>query len=55
MKNRPKNNKNGNINEKYRRILRMPSLKEKEIEETRKNLIIFAQIICEHFWGKNLY
>ena len=44
-----------NIYEKYRRILKMPKLEDKEIDEMRKNLSLLAQTICEHIWGKKFY
>ncbi len=43
------------IYEKYRRILKMPDLTNKEIDEMRKHLGILAQTICEHVWGKKFY
>ncbi len=51
----PKKNKRRDIYDKYRRILRMPNLTNKEIDKMRKNLIFLAQIICEHVWGKKFY
>ena len=48
-------NKRPNIYEKYRRILKMPDLKNKEIEEMRKHLTLIAQTICEHVWKKKFY
>ena len=43
------------IYEKYRRILMMPDLTNKEIDEMRKHLGLLAQTICEHVWGKKFY
>jgi len=43
------------IYEKYRRILNMPRLTNKEIEEMRKHLTLLAQTICEHVWGEKFY
>lgn len=43
------------INEKYRRILQMPDLTNKEIDEMRKHLGLLTQTICEHVWGKKFY
>lgn len=40
---------------KYRRILKMPNLTNKDIDEMRKNLGLLAQTICEHVWGKKFY
>jgi len=50
-----KRKKRPDIYDKYRRILKMPGLSNKQIEEIRKNLSIIAQIICEHTWGKKFY
>ena len=56
MRNRSKNKRRKiNIYEKYRRILKMPKLEDKEIDEMRKNLSLFAQTICENLWGKKFY
>jgi len=56
MRNRSKNKRRkNNIYEKYRRILKMPKLEDKEIDEMRKNLSLFAQTICENLWGKKFY
>ena len=43
------------IYEKYRRILKMPGLTNKEIDEMRKHLGLLAQTICEHIWKKKFY
>lgn len=51
----PKKKKRPNIYDKYRRILKMPNLSNKEIDEMRKNLSFLAQTICEHVWGKKFY
>ncbi|MFQ5962652.1 MAG: hypothetical protein ACE5KZ_00025 [Candidatus Scalinduaceae bacterium] len=48
-------NKKVDIYEKYRRILKMPDLTNKEIDEMRKHLGLLAQTICEHVWGKKFY
>jgi len=43
MRNSSKNKRRKiNIYEKYRRILKIPNLKEKEIDEMRKNLILLT-------------
>lgn len=47
--------KKKDIYDKYRQILKMPDLKNREIEEMRKNLMLLAQTICEHVWGKKFY
>jgi hypothetical protein len=44
-----------NIYEKYRRILGMPDLSKKKIDEMRKYLGLIAQTICEQVWGKKFY
>jgi hypothetical protein len=51
----PKRKKRLDIYDKYRRILKMPNLTNKEIDEMRKSLIFLAQTICEHVWGKKFY
>jgi len=43
------------IYSKYRRILRMPSLTNEEIDEMRKHLGLLARTICEHVWGEKFY
>ncbi len=43
------------IYEKYRRILKMPGLMNKEIDVMRKHIGLLAQTICEHVWGKKFY
>lgn len=54
IKNKDKRRKS-DIYEKYRRVLKMPNLTNKEIDEMRKHLSLFAQTICEHVWGKKFY
>lgn len=51
----PKRRKRPDIYDEYRRILKMPDLSNKKIEEMRKNLVFLAQTICEHIWGKRFY
>jgi hypothetical protein len=51
----PRRKKSQDIYAKYRRILKMPDLSNKEIDEMRKNLIFLAQTIGEHVWGKKFY
>jgi hypothetical protein len=51
----PKRKKRLDIYAKYRRILGMPDLSNKKIEEMRRNLGLVAQIICEHLWKKKFY
>lgn len=41
--------------EMYRRLLRMPTLKDFEVEEIRKNVQAIARAVCEHVWGKKFY
>lgn len=56
MTNRTKQKRRkADIYEKYRRILNMPSLTNKETDEMRKHLGLFAQTICEHVWKKKFY
>jgi len=51
----PKIKKRPDIYDKYRRILKMPDLSNKEIDGMRKYLNLLAQTICEHVWGKKFY
>ncbi|HUU50575.1 MAG TPA: hypothetical protein VMW81_06430, partial [Nitrospinota bacterium] len=51
----PKRKNQSNIYTKYRCILKMPDLSNKEIDEMRKNLVLLAQTICEHVWMKRFY
>jgi hypothetical protein len=51
----PKRKKRPDIYDKYRRILKMPNLSIKEIDEMRNYLNLLAQTICEHVWGKKFY
>ena len=43
------------VHGKYRQLLKRPDLTDREIEKMRKNLILLAQTICEHVWGKKFY
>jgi hypothetical protein len=43
------------IYNKYRRLLEMPNLTKSEIDEMRRHVILLAQTICEHVWGKDFY
>ncbi len=43
------------IYEKYRSILSMPGLTNKEIDVMRRHLGLLSQTTCEHVWGKKLY
>jgi hypothetical protein len=43
------------VHGKYRRILTRPNLTVEQIEEMRKHIILLAQTICEHVWGKKFY
>jgi DNA-binding transcriptional regulator YiaG len=47
--------KKRDIYERYRRILKMPDLTNKEIDEMREKLGLLARTICEHVWGKRFY
>jgi len=51
----PKRKKRPDIYDKYRRILKMPNLSIKEIDEMQNYLNLLAQTICEHVWGKKFY
>jgi len=55
MPKRASKRKRRRVYEVYRKILKMPRLSDKEIEEMRKGLILLAQTICEHVWGKKFY
>jgi hypothetical protein len=50
-----KRKKRPDVYAKYRRILKMPDLSNKKIDEMRKNLGFIAQTICEHIWKKKFY
>jgi len=50
-----KNKSKVDIYQKYRVILEMQQLTNREIEAMRRNLRIIAQTICEHVWGKKFY
>jgi hypothetical protein len=41
--------------EQYRQLLNRPRLSDQEIEAMRKHIILLAQTICEHVWGKKFY
>jgi hypothetical protein len=43
------------VYEKYRRILKMPGLTDKKIDEMRKHLSLLTRTICEHVWRKKFY
>ncbi len=45
----------GDIYEKYRSILKMPDLTNKEIDVMRKHLGLLAQTTYEHVWGRKFY
>jgi len=47
--------KRKDIYDKYREILKMPDLKNKEIDKMRTHMTFLAQTICEHVWGKKFY
>jgi len=55
MKKERKKNLKKDIYQKYRAVLAMPDLTQKEIDEMRKHLRLLAQTICEHVWGKKVY
>ena len=43
------------IYDKYREILNMPDLTDKQIDQMRKYLGLLARTICEHVWKKKFY
>ena len=43
------------IPDKYRQILEMPDLTDREIEQMRQHLGLLARTICEHVWKKKFY
>ena len=43
------------IYERCRRILKMPDLPAKEMDEMREHLCLLAQTVCEHLRGKKFY
>ena len=43
------------LHDKYRELLKQPGLTAGQIEDMRKNVILLAQTICEHVWGKKVY
>ena len=43
------------IHEKYRQVLEQPGLTAEQIEQMRKHMILLAQTICGHVWGKKVY
>lgn len=47
--------KKTSVADTYRRLLRMPKLKDFEVEEIRKNVQTIARGISEHVWGKKFY
>ncbi|MHC4269537.1 MAG: hypothetical protein ACYSTS_13840 [Planctomycetota bacterium] len=49
------NKKKVDIYEKYRCILNMRGLTNKEIDVMRKHLGLLAQTTCEHVWKRKLY
>ena len=44
-----------NMYDKYRRILEMPNLTDKEIGDMHHHMKLLAITICEHVWKKQLY
>ena len=55
MNSKSKRNKKKDIRDQYRELLKLPELTDSEIEEIRKPMILLAQTICEHVWGKKFY
>ena len=54
-KRRRRKTRQSKIHEKYRQLLKRPGLTAEQIEEMRKHVILLAQTICEHVWGKKFY
>jgi len=43
------------VYDKYREILYMPDLTDKQINEMRKHLGSLARTMCEYVWSKKFY
>jgi hypothetical protein len=43
------------IADKYRQILEIPDLTDREIEQMRQHVGLLARTICEHLWKKKFY
>jgi len=43
------------ITDKYRQILRMPDLTDRQIDQMRQHLGLLARTICEHVWKKKFF
>ena len=43
------------LHDKYRELLKQPGLTAEQIDAMRKHMILLAQTICEHVWGKKVY
>ena len=55
MNNSSGRKKKKDICDQYRELLHMPELTDLEVDEMRKPVILLAQTICEHVWGKKFY
>jgi len=44
-----------NIADKYRQILGMPDLTDREIDQMRQHVGLLARTICEHIWKKKFF
>lgn len=44
-----------NVYKQYRQALGMPNLTVKQVDEIRRHLILLAQTICEHVWGRGFH
>jgi len=44
-----------NAYELYRRVLKMPHLADAEIDTMRRHMVLLAQTICEHVWGRRFF
>jgi len=43
------------IYDRYRQILDMPDLTDKEIDQMRNHLDLLVRTVCEHVWKKKFY
>lgn len=55
MTNRSGTRRKEDIHDAYRRILVKPDLTNDEIDKMREYVILLAQSVCEHVWGKKFY
>ena len=50
-----KRQRKADIYAEYRQVLGKPKLRKQDIDKMREHLILLAQTICEHVWGKKFY